>query len=252
MPVHDWRAVDAGIFHSFHTQWLAHLMGRLNAGLLPDGYYALSEQHASKRIGDVLTLQAPEPSPPPTAVPRRGGGVAVAEVAPKADLKLVGDARAAYRALRRTLTIRHVSGHRVVALLEIVSPANIDRASSVEEFASKVDAALETGLHVLVADLFPPGKHDPQGMHGAIWASYATEAYEVPSARPLTLSSYVGFPVLEAYVKHVTVGSPIPEMPLFIESDRYVEVPLDSTYGAAYQDMPAFWRAVIEGEGTTT
>jgi hypothetical protein len=49
MPVHDWTRVDAGTFHAFHTSWLAHLMEALNAGLLPRGYYALSEQVATRK-----------------------------------------------------------------------------------------------------------------------------------------------------------------------------------------------------------
>ncbi len=246
MPVHDWTRVDAGVFHSFHAAWITHLMGRFNGGLLPAGYYALAEQHASKRIADILTLEVSEPSPPWNPV-LRDRAVAVADSPPKVDLKLVADAKAAYRTLRRTLTIRHVSGHRVVALLEIVSPGNIDRASSVQEFVAKIDSAIEAGLHVLAVDLFPPGKHDPEGIHGAIWAPYASEAHQVPSDRPLTLSSYVGFPVVEAYVKHLAVGAAIPDMPLFIDTDCYVEVPLDATYGSAFQDMPAFWREVVEG-----
>jgi len=28
---------------------------------------------------------------------------------------------------------------------------------------------------------------------------------------------------------------------------RYVNVPLESTYGEAYRGMPAFWRDVLEG-----
>jgi hypothetical protein len=68
----------------------------------------------------------------------------------------------------RSLAIRHVSGHRLVALLEIVSSANKDRARHVEEFTAKAVDALDVGVHVLVVDLFPPGPNDPQGMHGAI------------------------------------------------------------------------------------
>ena len=33
----------------------------------------------------------------------------------------------------------------------------------------------------------------------------------------------------------------------FIATDCYVEVPLDATYGTAFQDMPAFSREVVEG-----
>jgi hypothetical protein len=35
MPVHDWRKCDTGTFHAFHNAWNTHLMGKLNAGILP-------------------------------------------------------------------------------------------------------------------------------------------------------------------------------------------------------------------------
>jgi len=50
--------------------------------------------------------------------------------------------------------------------VELVSPTNKDRASHVAEFADKAETALWHGIHLLLVDLFPPGKHDPQGMHG--------------------------------------------------------------------------------------
>ena len=40
MPIHDWTRVDAGIFHHFHVTWIPEIARALNAGLLPDGYYA--------------------------------------------------------------------------------------------------------------------------------------------------------------------------------------------------------------------
>ena len=63
MPVHDWTKVEAGIFHSFHVGWIPEIQKALNGGLLPEGYYALIEQHAGKSIPDVLTLHG---SPPPS------------------------------------------------------------------------------------------------------------------------------------------------------------------------------------------
>jgi hypothetical protein len=73
MPVHDGTRVDAGTFHSFHNAWITHLMGRLNGGVLPQGYYALSEQYASGPIPDVLTLHRPDPSPIADPAPREEG-----------------------------------------------------------------------------------------------------------------------------------------------------------------------------------
>jgi hypothetical protein len=63
----------------------------------------------------------------------------------------------------------------------------------------------------------------------------------------LTLASYAAGPQVEICIEHVAVGAPLPRMPLFLRSDRYVSVPLEDTYQEAYQAMPAFWRAVLEG-----
>jgi Protein of unknown function (DUF4058) len=251
MPVHDWTKVTAGVFHDFHCAWIIHLKESLNEGILPDGYYAMAEQHARDRIPDVLTLHAPGPvsvphSPPPDR------GVALADAPPRVSRKLVADMAYAYHTRRRTLTIRHVSDHRIIALLEIISPSNKDRAACVEDFVEKVDTALERGIHVLVADLFPPGKHDPQGIHGAIWKRYGAEDYFVPSAQRLSLVSYRALGVgVEAYVEHLAVADSLADMPMFLDSDFYVNIPLELTYQAAYRGVPAFWRDVLEENQAT-
>ena len=55
MPLHDWTQVEAGIFHDFHTAWIAEIRKVLNGGLLPEGYYALAAQHAGNYVADILT-----------------------------------------------------------------------------------------------------------------------------------------------------------------------------------------------------
>jgi hypothetical protein len=55
MPIHDWSRVNAGLFHHFHQRWIQALCDELNAGGLPDGYLALSEQVSGGPIPDVLT-----------------------------------------------------------------------------------------------------------------------------------------------------------------------------------------------------
>lgn len=243
MPVHEWKKVDAGTFHAFHTGWITHLSEALNGGLLPAGYYALPEQHGGGIIADVLTLQAPLSAVPPP--PLTEGGVAVVDAPPRVRRRL--SLAPGARATRRTLAIRHVSGHRIVALVEIVSPANKDRAAHVAEFADKAEAALWQGIHLVVVDIFPPGPHDPQGIHATIWERFDDEPYLLPANEPLTLASYVGGPHPEAYLEHLAVGSPLIDMPSFLNPDRYVNLPLESTYMAAYRGMPAFWRDVLEG-----
>ena len=250
MSVHDWTVVDAGIFHAFHTAWITQLNAALNGGLLPRGYYALPEQHAGDTVVDVLTLHAspalghPQPLPPVT------GGTAVAEAPPHTRRKQTFEPAALSR--RRTLAIRHISEHRLIAILEIISPANKDRPRHVEDFADKAASALECGIQVLMADLFPPGPFDANGMHAAIRQRLeradSPADYDLPPDEPLTLASYVAGPPVEVYLEHLRVGGVLPDMPLFLRPDRYINVPLESTYQAAWNGMPQFWRDVLEGK----
>ncbi|MFO0965400.1 MAG: DUF4058 family protein [Gemmataceae bacterium] len=247
MPVHDWTRVDAGIFHAFHLSWLGRLQDSLNDGVLPEGYYALAEQHAGRLIPDILTLHAGSGNGPDRAGANpEPGGTAVADAPPK--MRRKHSVAATAKGRRRSLAIRHVSGHRLVALLEVISPANKDRAVSVEDFVTNVATALEYGVHVLLVDLFPPGRYDPRGFHGEILRRLEEvgEPYALPPEEPLTLASYAAAPVIDMYIEHIAIGSSLPEMPLFFLPERYVDVPLETTYQAAYHGMPAFWREILE------
>jgi hypothetical protein len=244
MPLHDWTRVEAGIFHALHTVWVGGIQNTLNDGLLPEGYYALAEQHAGCGIADVLTLHTGTPS---SGQSPDIGGTAVAEAPPRARRRYTVENSALAR--RRSLAIRHVSAHRLVALIEILSPANKDRPRRVRDFTAKAVDALDAGVHLLLVDLFPPGPHDPCGMHGAILQGLegSDAIYDVPADEPATLASYASGPSVEIHIEHVAVGAPLPEMPLFLRPDRYINVPLEATYQAAYHGMPAFWRGVLEG-----
>ena len=242
MSAGDLSSLSPDTFHAFHTAWITHISETLNGGCLPPGYYALPEQHAGRRIADVLTLHSPIDGPAELSsdspIDEGGFAVAVADAPPKTQLRLT--ARAASRVLRRTLAIRHVSGHRVIALLEVISPANKDRLAHVAELVDKVEAALLQDVHVLVVDLFPPGRHDPRGMHGAIWERFDDELYVTPQDQPLTLASFTAGIQPVAYVEHLAVGAELIDMPLFLNPDRYINVPLEPTYQAAFRGLPAF------------
>ncbi len=247
MPVHDWTRVDAGIFHAFHVAWLSEIQKALNAGVLPEGFYALAEQHAGRAIADVLTLHgSPGSQNPLPSLPVKGGSTVI-EAPPRVSRRQTIEPAALVR--RRSLAIRHISGHRLIALIEIVSSANKDRASHVGEFATKAVEALDAGIHLMVIDLFPPGPNDPHGIHGIIRQrlEQSDESYDLPADEPLTLVSYAAGPQVEIYLNHVAAGAVLPPMPLFLSPDRYVNVPLESTYEAAYEGIPSYWRDILEG-----
>lgn len=240
MAIHNWSRVKPGIFHDFHNAWITHLKEMLNEGLLPKGYYALSEQHAGRVVADILTLHDDAPSEP-----RETGGIALLDAPPQVGRKLTAGENATYRALRRTLTVRHVSEHRLIAMIEVISPANKDRSQSVNDFVTKAVGAIRAGCHVTVIDLFAPTQHDPQGMHGQIWQYFDAEDYLLPADKSLTLAAYCASEAPDAYVTHLAVGDVLPQMPLFLSADAYVNLPLADAYDAAWRGVPNYWRETL-------
>jgi hypothetical protein len=104
---------------------------------------------------------------------------------------------------------------------------------------------------VLVVDLFPPGSHDPRGIHGAISEYFGSGTYEPTPELPLSLCSYVAVReeavAVRCYIEPTSVGKVLIPMPLFLNPGHYVNIPLEPTYLAAYEGVPKRWKRVIEG-----
>ena len=188
MPIHDWTKVEAGIFHDFHGDWIQVIKHTLNNGILPADYYALSEQKALGVGPDVLTLEREEDDPSPTD----GGSTGLLVAQPKT--KLIEETGPEfYRRKQRSIAIRHVSDDKVVAVIEIVSPGNKNNKNGFRSFLDKVYELLQKKIHILVVDLHPPGKHDPNGIHAAMardchgaLSRAARPSLDIRSAPPVT------------------------------------------------------------------
>ena len=249
MPIHDWTRVTAGTWHAFHLSWISDIQLALNAGLLPAGYYAQAEQVAGPLGPDVLALQAPEEwTLSGTETDARTGGVAVSNAPPKMRVQFTADMND-YVLKRRTLAIRHVTGDRIVALVELVSPGNKSSRHSLRSFVEKAVESLYFGFHLLIVDLFPPSRRDPNGIHAAIWAEFSDEIFELPASEPLTLAAYSAGPQKKAFVEPTAVGRALIDMPLFLDEEIYVNVPLEATYSSAYRGVPDRWKAVLDASG---
>lgn len=248
MSVHDWTRVYAGIFHDFHLDWIFTLKQALNQGLLPPDYYALAEQVAGGLHPDVLTLERNRPAAPsagngPPESPSASGGIALAVASAPPHVRFTASAEErSYARKRKRIAIRHVSDDQVVALIEVVSPGNKTTRHSLRAFVDKSLEFLEAGIHLLVLDLFPPGPHDPQGIHAAIWSEIDKDDFQLPPDKPLTLVSYSAGYVKRAFIEPVAVGDELPSMPLFLEAEVYVPVPLEATYRAAFAAVPKRWQ----------
>ena len=242
MPVHDWTTVDDGVFHDFHHEWISDLKHALNHGILPASYYAMADQVAGPGIPDVLSLERKEAVGRRRTVP---SGTALAEATPK--VRFHDRAKESRRPKRRSkrVAVRHVTGDRVVALIEIVSPGNKSSRDAIQSFIGKLVSFIDDGVHLMILDLFPPGKRDPQGIHPLIWSGFRKTVFALPRDKPLTLASYSAGAVPEAFVEPVGVGDRLVDMPLFLTPEEYVNVPLETTYRSAWDEVPQRWREVI-------
>ncbi len=209
-----------GIFHHFHHDWITEI-AHAQSGILPAEYYAMAEQQAAGFGPDVLTLQAPPTEPPDPS------GTTATLAQPRARLTAQTDAEF-YRRKKSAIVVRHVSDDRIVAMLEIVSPGNKSARNPFRAFLDKALELLEHKIHLLIIDLFPPTKRDPKGIHAAIWQEVTDDSpFDPPPDKPLTLVSYESSLVVKAYVEPVAVGDILPDMPLILESDGAVYLPLE-------------------------
>jgi hypothetical protein len=197
MPVHDWTGVEAGVFHDFHHLWITSIWHALNSGVLPSDYYAMADQVAGPGNPDVLTLSR-RPTP---KQPAPSGATALATAADIArQVRFHGRAKPERRATWRPkrVAVRHKTGDRVVALVEIVSPNDKSSHSAVRSFAEKLATFISDGIHLLVLDVFPPGPRDPHGVHPLVWAPFDDAPFELPADKPLTLGAYAAGPLPSA------------------------------------------------------
>jgi hypothetical protein len=217
MPVHDWTRVDEGVYHDLHLSWNAALLKALNGGLLPSDYYALTGCGNGPLRPDPLN-----PAQPAERLPEAGDlGELTAADLPEFAFRSSASGNF-YVSKRRTLHVHHEADHRVVSLIELVSPGNKKSRHNFESFLRKAIDCIDYGYHLLVVDLFPPGPRDPNGIHGAIWDDLTDATFEQPKDRPLMLASYYAGLTREAFIEPVAVGNPLRDMPLFLESDLFV------------------------------
>lgn len=212
MPLHDWNRTSDGQFHHFHNAWIYQLAEALNAGLLPSEFLAAGE---------------------------------AAAIAP--DVTSVSEASDAmrYERKRDRLTIRRVSGDRVVAVAEIVSPGNKSSRARWEAFLGKAVEFLEAGVHRLLIDLFPPGRFDPEGLHAALWDRLTGTPTTPLPANQRQFAAYDAGETVEAFIEPRGVGSPLPSAPLLLAPGWYIPLPLEETYMATWQAYPEPWRKFL-------
>ncbi len=242
MPIHDWTRVDAGLFHHFHQGWVVRIADALNAGLLPPGLNALTDQIAGATEPDVLALRRETPD---RTRPRPSGGVVLAEAPPKATHVEELAEEDTYARKANAVKIVHRHG-QVVAVIEIVAPGNKNNVHGIGAFLRKTTDLIGQGIHLLVVDLFPPTSRDPYGIHRAIWGEFTDCTFEPPASKPLTAVAYRARPRKAASVEPLAIGDDLPGLPIFVSDELHVPAPLEETYRGTWAAFPPDFQDLVE------
>ncbi len=246
MPAHDWSRIFAGGFHHFHQVWTTELSKTLNGGVLPKGYYAAIEQVLNGPEPDVVTLEAKEPDweSYDRSPNRRGNVMTLERRKPQVRYSFPID-EDKYAAKANLVAIKHVSHNQTVAIIEVVSPGNKNGRRAFDQFTGKLWELMENGIHLLVIDLFRPTPKDPFGLPAVLWGESDPRIPHATEIEPITLTACCSDSLKTGYVEVLGFGASLPDMPLFLTCDRYVDVPLEQTYQEAWRGVPDEWKVLV-------
>jgi hypothetical protein len=246
MQIHDWDFSKYYLFHTLHLDWVVHLAQRLNHGVLPKSYFALNE--TLNLVPPLGFTELPEPDGQ-IRRSRADEGFQYADDFPPHTRFTFRVEQIEYAT--RCITVRD-DNHAPVAAILWVSAQEKQLGHRWRALMQHIVAALAHELHLLVIDLFPPGRWDPNGIHGAIWDQFRNQSFALPPDLNRTIVSYDAGQEKAAYVEPVAAGMHMPDMPLFIRPGMYVNVPLAESYEAAWSSTPDVIRRAIEAGDLST
>jgi hypothetical protein len=228
MPLHDWNQLAD--WETVHGAWVVELHRWLKARL-PAGFRSTLATVPSLVVApvpvhpDVSVRRHPEP---PEAPPTPPGDLLAMDPDEKVTLALAEADRAVH--------VHH--GGNLVAVLELLSPANKDRPDKRRRTTDRYVGYLLNGIHLLVVDVHPR----PEGFSFADDVAAVLE-YATPALPPPFAVSYrVGArdpelgQDLEVWRRPLAVGQSLPTLPLPLTRELAVRVDLESTYTRAAAD----------------
>ena len=241
MPLRDHFRPPLDDKHSWeelHGQWPAVIVQHLRTRL-PAGYIAAPQLHAGSQVEiDIAAFETDDPLSaydPSDA----NGGVAVAVWAPPRPSVAVETTLPDYDEYEvRVYDAKR--GRHLVAAIEIVSPANKDRPETRNIFVAKCAALLQKGVAVTVVDLVTVRQFNLYAElmtfigHGDQVLSAEPQHLYAVSCRYTTKRKRT---MLETWPHVLTLGQPLPTLPLWLSADRVVPLDLEASYEQACNDL---------------
>jgi hypothetical protein len=224
-------------WEGFHGGWPMVIVQQLRKQL-PPGYVAEPRVHSGSQVEiDVAAFEKDELLY--SAITEAGAGVATAVWAPSQPSISVETSLPDYDEYEVRIFDAQ-RGRHLVAAIEIVSPANKDRPEHRNIFVAKCAALLQKGVAVSIVDFVTTRKFNLYSeLMTFIGHSDPTLGESPPPlyAASCRWTMKKGRTILEAWSHELTVGQPLPTLPLWLTSDLFVPLELDSTYEQACHDL---------------
>ena len=220
-------------WEGFHATWPVMIVSLLRRKL-PRRYFAEPRVHpASSAEIDVATFEDEEESVLAAEDGNsNGGGVATTVWAPpRATLAVATDLP--IQDVYEVQVYDEKRHSRLVAAVEIVSPANKDRPEHRRAFAAKCAGLLRERVSVVVVDLVTTRTQNLYGeLLDLVGRSDPSLSPEPPPlyAVACRLTKHADEWMLETWAKSLELGQPLPTMPLWLADDLAVPLELDESY----------------------
>jgi hypothetical protein len=220
-------------WEGFHSFWASAITQQLSQGILPAGFFA--EPHT--KLGgsveiDVGTFRRERAA-------KSVGGVATKVYAPpEPDLSVAVDL--SDPDLFEIQVRRSQARARLVAAIELVSPANKDRVKHRQEFVLKCASYLRAGVSVVMVDIVTSRS---QNLYAEL-----LQFLEVPEETPpkranllyavsLRSVSRAKKVRLQAWPRALALGAALPTLPLWLAKDFAVPLHLEQSYTFSYETL---------------
>jgi hypothetical protein len=225
-------------WEEFHALWPAVIVQHLRKRL-PTGYVAGPRVRSGSYIEiDVAALKKDEPFSAP-AFNEGNGGVATAVWAPPQPTVAVETTLPDFDEYEVRI-YDDERRRRLVAAIELVSPANKDRPEHRKLFVAKCAAMLQKGVAVSIVDLVTVRHFNLYAeLLAFIGHSDPTLGVESPNiyAASCRCVEKGKRTLLEAWSHVLAVGQPLPTLPLWLTDNLAVPLDLEQSYEQACHDL---------------
>jgi len=221
-------------WEGFHGQWPAVIVHQLRKQL-PAGFVAEPRVHSGSQVEIDVAAFEKDPAPPSIG----NGGVATLAWAPSRPSLAVETTLPDYDEYEvRIFDARR--GRHLVAAIEIVSPANKDRPEHRNVFVAKSAALLQKGVAVSIVDLVTVRHFN---LYLELLALIGHDDPTLGDPRPDLYAASCRWTrsgertILEAWSYVLSLGAPLPTLPLWLGQDVVVPLDLERSYEQACDDL---------------